>query len=66
MLVDFTVNRDRGLLERMQKRDRAAFTDLYQTHHAPVHRFAVNRARRLLARKLQGGRTPAFGGMWRV
>ena len=41
MLVDFTVNRDRGLLERMQKGDRAAFSDLYQTHHSPVHRFAL-------------------------
>ena len=34
MLVDFTVSRDRSLVERMQKGDWAAFAEHYQAHHA--------------------------------
>ena len=41
MLVDFTVSRDRGLAERMQKGHWAAFAELCQAHHAAVCRFAL-------------------------
>src|SRR5260370_21933193 len=41
MLVDFTSKRDRTRVERLRSGDREALAELYRTHHAAVHRFAV-------------------------
>jgi len=41
MLVDFTVNRDNALLNRLCQGDREALSELYRTHHPAVYRFAL-------------------------
>lgn len=41
MLVDFTVNRDCALLNRLRQGDREALSELYRTHHPAVYRFAL-------------------------
>src|SRR5260370_22325522 len=41
MLVDFTSKRDRTRVERLRSGDREALAELYRTHHAAVHRFAL-------------------------
>jgi RNA polymerase sigma-70 factor (ECF subfamily) len=41
MLVDFTVNRDSALLNRLRQGDREALSELYRIHHPAVYRFAL-------------------------
>jgi RNA polymerase sigma-70 factor (ECF subfamily) len=41
MLVDFTVNRDSALLNRLRQGDREALSELYRVHHSAVYRFAL-------------------------